>query len=172
MLRPHDIAVALQLALTPEAPYGILSKAVGISQGEAHNSVQRLTTARLLRAHHKAPNRNALMEFITAGVKYAFYAEPGSQTRGVPTAHSAPAFAGIVGQSDPVVWPTAAGKVRGAALEPLYPGAPLTARNNPDLYELLTLVDCLRIGRARERERATTMLADRLMKAEPEPQPA
>jgi hypothetical protein len=44
----------------------------------------------------------------------------------------------------------------------LYAGAPRTAKNNSALYELLTLVDALRIGRARERRLAKAMLTHAL----------
>ena len=39
-------------------------------------------------------------------------------------------------------------------LEPLYASVPGAARRNPALYDLLALVDALRIGRARERNLA------------------
>ena len=163
-LRPHDIAVALQLALTPRAPYRALAEAVGLSQGEAHNAVKRLAAARLVRDHERAVNAAALLEFLAGGVPYVFPAEPGADTRGVPTAHTAPPFGGYVGQSQSVVWPTADGRARGAAVEPLYASAPDTARRNPRLYELLTIVDALRIGRARERQHAKALLHERLLK--------
>jgi DNA-binding Lrp family transcriptional regulator len=161
-LRPHDVVVVLQLALRPQLPYAALAEAVGLSQGESHNAVKRLTAARLLRPGGRQPNRTALLEFLTSGVPYAFAAEPGPIVRGVPTAHSAPPLAAEVLDSDPVVWPSVEGQVRGASVEPLYPGAPATAQRNPDLYELLVLVDALRIGRARERQRAKAILHERL----------
>ena len=45
-LKPADVAVALQLSLTPDVPYRELAAAVGISHGEAHNAVRRLQAAR------------------------------------------------------------------------------------------------------------------------------
>lgn len=164
-LRPHDIAVVLQLVLTPRAPYQALAEAVGLSQGEAHNAVKRLTAARLVRSGERDVNTAALLELLVGGVPYVFPAEPGSETRGVPTAHSAPALAGNIGESANVVWPSADGHVRGAALEPLYAGAPTTARRNPRLYELLAIVDTLRIGRARERQHARALLQERFLEA-------
>lgn len=56
-LKPQDIAVALQLLLTPGATYAQLV------------------------------HRAALLEFLGAGVAYAFPAEAGAESRGVPTAH-------------------------------------------------------------------------------------
>jgi len=167
-LRPHDVVVALQLAVAPTMSYGALAEAIGLSKGETHNAVKRLTAAKLLSSHTRKPNRQALLEFIVGGVPYAFAAELGPPTRGVPTAHSAPLLAAEILESDPVVWPSMEGEARGASIQPLYPGAPSTARRNPDLYELLTLVDALRIGRARERQRAKALLHDRLAAANPD----
>lgn len=161
-LRPHDVAVALQLLLSPGLAYRELSHAVGISQGEAHNSVKRLIASRLAR-EDRAVNSHALHDFVVSGVPYAFSATLGPETRGIPTAHSAPPFADELSDDNPIVWPSASGKVRGASVTPLYPGAPATARLNPPLYELLAAVDEVRIGRARERERAKSFLRERIL---------
>jgi hypothetical protein len=134
-------------------------------RGRAHNVVKRLIAARILQADQRKPNTIALLEFLSSGVPYAFPATLGPLTRGVPTAHSAPPLAGEILESEPVVWPSVKGHARGASVEPLYRGAPETALRNPDLYHLLALVDSLRIGRARERQRAKTMLHDRMMRA-------
>lgn len=45
-LRAHDVAVALQLCLSPGLSYRALAEAVGLSQGETRNAVQRLVAAR------------------------------------------------------------------------------------------------------------------------------
>ena len=161
-LRAHDVAVALQLCLTPGLAYRALAEAVGVSQGETHNAVQRLMAARLVRSDTREVNRSQLLDFLIGGVPYAYAVSLGAETRGVPTSHAAPPLKASFPDADAVVWPSADGKVRGAAVEPLYPAAPATARHNPDLYELLALVDALRIGRARERQRARAELRERL----------
>jgi hypothetical protein len=161
-LKPADVAVALQLSLTPDAPYRALAEAVGISHGEAHNAVQRLQTARLLRAGSRSVKTEALLEFLFGGVPYAFAVTPGAEMRGVPTAHAAPPLATDFIAADAYVWPSVEGQVRGASLEPLYAGAVKTATTNPTLYELLALVDALRAGRARERQRARDYLRRRI----------
>jgi hypothetical protein len=51
----------------------------------------------------------------------------------------------------------------GLTISPLYPTVPAAARHDPMLYELLALVDALRVGRAREQTLAREMLARRLM---------
>ena len=50
------------------------------------------------------------------------------------------------------------GEVWGATVEPLYAGAPTTARDDARLYELLALVDALRLGRPQERRVAIELL--------------
>jgi hypothetical protein len=47
----------------------------------------------------------------------------------------------------------------GLSLIPLYPSVPLAANlDNPQLYELLGLVDALRVGRIREQQLAAIVL--------------
>jgi hypothetical protein len=56
-------------------------------------------------------------------------------------------------------------RLRGQSLVPLYPAAPRLAGRVPDLYDLLTLVDAIRVGRARERSRAAALLRAKLVPA-------
>lgn len=161
-LRPGDVAVALALALRPAQAFVPLAEGVGISLGEAHNAVRRLRAARLLRPDERRPAARALLDFVVSGVPYVFPGVLGPDARGVPTAWSAPPLAEAFRGADAVVWPSGAGTMRGQSLTPLYPGAPALARARPDLYELLALVDALRIGRARERGLATAQLRKRL----------
>jgi hypothetical protein len=160
-LRPADVAVALELALRPGQGLVPLATAVGISLGEAHNAVSRLRRARLLRPDERRVVASALADFLVHGVPYAFPGELGAQVGGVPTAHAGPPLAKVF-RGDPVVWPSVDGTVRGDSLVPLYPAAPRLAGRVPDLYELLTLVDAIRVGRARERTRAAALLRERL----------
>ena len=104
-------------------------------------------------------NRRNLAEFALHGAKYAFAPERLPAGPGVPTSHSAPAFAGVFAEGlDPLVWPDAHGTVRGEGLLPLHPCVPGAALRDPLLYELLALFDALRAGRARERGMAITRL--------------
>lgn len=161
-LRPNDVAVALQIALTPSQPFSVLAGAIGLSIGEVHNAVKRLAQARLVSPRERRAIRPALLEFLTAGVPYAFPAELGPETRGVPTAYAAPPLSERISSGSAVVWPSADGEVRGQSVTPLYPAAVKTAKHNGALYELLTLADALRIGRARERRLAKELLRSRL----------
>jgi hypothetical protein len=106
-----------------------------------------------------------LEEFLVHGIKYAFPAEKGGMTRGMPTASAAEPLNLKMTQEDPVpVWPFEQGSRRGYAFSPLYRRAPQAALKDHDLYELLALVDALRDGGARERELAKHALSVRLKK--------
>lgn len=100
-----------------------------------------------------------LAEFAVHGAKYAFAADRLPAAVGVPTSHSAPAFAGVFAPgSDDWVWPHPNGTARGQGLEPLHPSAPFAAMQDVKLYEMLALFDALRVGRARERGMALKRL--------------
>jgi hypothetical protein len=104
-------------------------------------------------------NRHNLAEFALHGAKYAFAAERLPAGPGVPTSHSAPAFAGVFAPGhEPLVWPDAHGTVRAEGLLPLHPCVAGAALRDAALYELLALFDALRAGRARERGMASTRL--------------
>jgi hypothetical protein len=84
----------------------------------------------------------------------------------MPTAHAAPPLSAQISSEDlPPVWPDPKGTVRGLALKPLYRTVPKAAKSDPKLYELLALVDALRMGRARERKLAEEGLKHRLSQA-------
>jgi hypothetical protein len=161
-LRPLDVVVALHVALRLDTRYEAIAGALGISVSQAHRSVRRLEDASLAVPGSRKVNRSALKEFLLHGVRYAYYAVLGPETRGIPTAHSAPPLAGDIVAADHVVWPAAAGGTRGAALLPLYPGAVGLPERSPELYEALALVDALRVGRVRERKLAAGILEARL----------
>lgn len=63
------------------------------------------------------------------------------------------------------MWPYAKGTTRGYSLAPLYPTVPQAAAKDAQLYELLSLVDAIRDGRARERNLAAKELQARLQRA-------
>ena len=105
------------------------------------------------------PHSHNLAEFALHGAKYSFPAVKLPLVVGVPTSHSAPAFAGVFapGSTD-FVWPHPNGSMRGVGVEPLHPSVPFAAMQDAKLYELLALFDALRIGKARERGMALERL--------------
>jgi hypothetical protein len=168
-----------------EWTYAKLGQELAISPSHAYASISRAQAAHLLDlaslqpptrparqwrvsgarfAPLPTPNRNNVKEFLIHGVKYAFPVERGGETRGIPTAEAASPLSRHFPQdfSLPPVWPYAEGTVRGLAFSPLYSSVPEAALRDPKLYELLTLVDAIREGRAREREIAIRELTARL----------
>jgi len=168
VLKPQDLLVVLKLWVGRERPwtYPLLAQELGVSLSEVHGAVKRAAQAGFLLEPGlaQAPNPLALREFLVHGAKFAFPAERGGMTRGIPTAHAAPPLKAEILTDDepPPVWPHPEGTERGAAFEPLYPAAPMAALRDPVLYEMLALLDAIRGGRARERQRAITLLEERL----------
>jgi len=167
MLRPVDIAVMLKLSLAgaSEKSFQSLGKDLHLSASEVHASLKRTRQSGFTSPDSpKTLNRSALLEFLEHGLRYAFPAERGELTRGVPTAHAAAPLKSALRQADdpPPVWPHVAGTTRGYSLTPLYRHAPDAALDDPALYELLSLVDALRDGRTRERVLAMKEVEARL----------
>ncbi len=112
------------------------------------------------------PIKAAVEECLISAVKYFIPAPPGAYTRGIVTGYAAPIFEKlIVLGDDPVpVWPCAEGNQRGMAFEPLYRSVPQSIIKHPDplFYEMLVLIDAIRIGRVRERSIAIKLLKEKL----------
>ena len=165
-LKPQDVLFLLKLVVLngPTSIFPAVPEALGLSKAEIHNSAKRVRSARLLPHDSWNPLRKNLLEFLVHGVKYVFPARHGSESIGMPTAYAAPPLnAQIVanGAAQPV-WPDPEGSTRGQALYPLYPSAPQAARRDPALYELLALIDAIRIGNVREQQLAESLLKARL----------
>lgn len=167
---PQDIVVLGKL-ICAGARRPVLSQLAGelrLSSSQIHLSLKRLERSRLISdaGKDRRPLLRAVEEFLIHGVKYAFPAQRGEPTRGVPTAHAAPPLNKHIssGSELPPVWPSAEGQVRGMTLEPLHKIAPAAAAKDSALYELLALIDALRDGRSRERQIAERELAARLRK--------
>ena len=171
-LKPQDIVVALKLCAYSDArvrpAFSILGNELSLSPSEVHGAIGRLRASRLLHAPpwRDRPNIAALEEFLIHGLKYAFPAEHSEVTRGVPTSYAAEPLKSEISSRDelPPVWPWPEGDTRGVGLEPLYKKVPQAALRDRKLYELLSLVDAIRDGRARERKIAERDLVERLRK--------
>lgn len=162
-----DIIVLLKLLLErSKRPYSLLSKELHISASEIHAAVRRGIAAGLIDPETRLPLRKPLEDYLLHGVRYAFPASLGGLARGIPTAYAAKPLADQISSEDlPPVWASPEGTMRGYAVEPLYSSVPEAAKSDPALYELLALVDALRIGRARERKLAEQELKLRLSHA-------
>lgn len=168
MLKPQDIAVLLTIHLMRGEKFTFASLAgrVGLSTGEAHAAVRRAALSRLALLAPASPPEvlgASLQEFLVHGLRYAFPAVQGAVSRGMPTGLAATsARSAVAEEALPPVWADAEGMQRGYAIAPLYPAAPAACRKDPRLYELLALVDAIRIGSVRERQVAIELLEQRL----------
>lgn len=170
-LKPQDVVVALKLCTyaTRRPPISVVAGDLALSPSEVHGAIKRLQGAKLVHGPemHDKPNVSFLEEFLLHGLKYAFPAEHGQVTRGIPTSYAAPPLRTEIlpGKELPPVWPWPEGSTRGTALKPLYHTAPSAALRDPGLYEMLALVDAIRDGRTRERKIAERELQKRLRAA-------
>jgi hypothetical protein len=168
VLKPQDVLVVLKLLAMGQRSwsYAWLAVQLGMSPSQLHSAVKRALAAQLAvrKGGDIIPNIRNLEEFLVHGLKYVFVPERGELTRGIPTGHAAPPLDRhfVSSTEPPPVWPEAQGNVRGVAFSPLYNLAPRAARSDPQLYELLVLVDAIRGGRARERELAIKELRKRM----------
>lgn len=169
-LKPQDVVIALKLAALRSAEWTQpgLALSLHISAGEVNHGLKRLAACHLYVSSERRIVRASLRELLVSGLRYVFPAQLGLLGDGMPTAYSAPLFAGKLrlGDEDGVVWLAsgAMASMRGRVIEPLYPSAPLAAAADPRLHELLAVADALRVGRARERALAREEL-ERLLAA-------
>ena len=167
-LKPQDILVLLKLVTLCKNPWSFNKIAVdlGMSPSEVHAAAKRALSARLAVKEDGdiRPNIRNLEEFLLHGIQYVFVPERGELNRGMPTSYAAEPMASqfLEDNEPPPVWPDPEGEVRGESFSPLYKSAPVAAKNDSALYELLALLDAVRGGRAREREIASKELQKRL----------
>jgi len=165
-LKPQDIVIVFKIISIGNASwtYSSLSSSLLISPGEIHSGVERATTAKLFVKSLRKPVIKSLEEFIIHGIKYAFPPTRGGQTRGIITSFAAPPLNEFISFSNepPPVWPYAEGKDLGFEFSPLYKTVPEASTKDFKLYELLTLTDAIREGKARESDIAVREIRNRL----------
>ena len=165
-MKPQDIVILLKLLLieSSEWRFESLAKTLHMSSSTIFLALKRAEMSGLYHKKTRTVNRTAFLEFLLFGLKYVFPVDIGKKAKGIPTAHSANPLARlIVSESDIYVWKSVFGNVRGQTIEPLYPSVPLLAFEDVQLYELLALIDALRVGKAREKQLAATLLTRKIM---------
>ncbi len=166
-LKPQDILFLLKLIALGKQNWSFNKLAVelGMSPSEVHAAAKRALAAKLAlkEGENIRPNIRALEDLLFHGIQYVFVPERGGLDRGMPTAHAAdPMDSWFMDDKEPPpVWPDPEGEVRGESFSPLYRSVPIAAKNDPNLYQLLALVDAVRGGRARERDLAKKELKKR-----------
>lgn len=166
MLKGEDIVVLLKLAGSP-ADWTVrgLEDGTSVPRSVVQRALKRLAAAGLLDERRRRVNLSQSEEFVLHGLRYVFPPVLGGEGRGTPTAWAAEPLVGHIaapkGELLPV-WPDARGDRRGLILQPLHPAAVEAARRDPELGQLLALVDALRLGDPRIRGVAIDLLSERL----------
>ncbi|WP_245731554.1 hypothetical protein [Kriegella aquimaris] len=163
-MKPQDIVVLAKLISLNDPAYTQIDLALSLemSQSEISSSLSRSTYSGLLINNGKEINRKLFFDFIKYGLAVSFPQHPGPIVRGTVTAHSAPPLDLEFISDEKYVWPYAKGQSRGQSIAPLYPTVPQAVILDTDLHELLALFDAVRVGRAREKNRALAILEQRL----------
>lgn len=166
VLKGEDILLLLKLASSDRDDWTVrdLEVATTIPKSSVQRSLERLNEAGLLKPDNRAAKIAQAEEFLLHGMRYVFPAPLGAATRGIPAAWAAEPLAAQFADSGelPPVWPHLHGPVRGQTLEPLHRTSINAAAKDPNLAELLALVDGMRAGDARVRGVASELLSDRL----------
>lgn len=165
-MRPQDVPILLQMHLLGAGNwhYADIAAALQISPAEVSESLERSRLAGLTDSMKRRVMLQSLTDFLIHGIRYVWPAVAGSKTRGIATAHSALPLSQLIASSDDgYVWPDKNGTFRGESIAPLYKTLPSVVEKNQPLYELLALIDALRIGRAREIKLAQEELKKRLV---------
>jgi len=152
-MRPQDIVILLKMITLDDRKCSIteMSDCLKISPSEISKAMERNVIAGLVSSDKTRVNKLALRDFLIYGLKYVFPPQPGNSSRGIATAHSAsPVNQKITENGENYVWKYYKGTRRGNSIVPLYDKIPKIVENQTELYEFLTVIDSLRIGKKRE----------------------
>jgi len=167
-IKPQDIAVIVKLGYLGKKSWRQIDLALELelSQGEVAKSLSRLEKLGLI--HDKKINKAACLEFLIHGLKYVFPQIMGPLTLGIATGLSClkhqEAFANGA-EGDVYVWPSIDGKIRGQMIQPLYDGLAKAALKDQKFYEMMSAIEILRMGRARERSFAEDFIKKEIRSA-------
>ena len=168
MLTPLNVLVLLKLVAKKDQAWtqAQIASELHISVSVVNKALKAAESLRLYTPRRKRVNGLQLDEVLAHGARYFLTATQGGEVRGLLTAWSAPPLSEQVLSADPLppVWPDPTGAVRGLRVEPLHPNVPLAAKEDAALYELLAILDVLRMGvGARESNLAKRALHERLI---------
>lgn len=169
MLKPQDVILAVKLFCKGKDDWSqaVLSQELVISVSEINAGLKRLSAAKLVEQHNDGRRwvviRNAFKEFLLHGIKYVFPAVKSGPAVGLVTAYHHIDYQSHFNEQPLVaVWPDAKAKTKGFAIEPLYPTVSSAAKNDPELYSWLALIDCLRDRDNEELSVAEVLLREKI----------
>jgi len=159
-MRPQDIAILLKIVMLGKNDwqYQDLARSLCISGAEVNASLNRSKLAGLIDYNRKRVNKQALYEFLEHGIQYVFPIHPGALSKGIPTAHSHPVFKDQIVSESVFVWPDINGTEIGQTIEPLFNTQVKAIKEDSALYEVLSLIEILRVGKSREKNIALQQL--------------
>jgi hypothetical protein len=164
-MKPQDLVILLKIIILQNKDWKVveLASALYLSQSEVSKALERLVFSGLLDESKRVPSKNSIYNYIVNAVKFSFPIRPGRMVKGIPTSHSAPPLKSKIVSDDKYVWPHINGTTKGESIEPLYEKAPDAALEDIKLYEMLALIDSLRVGKVREQEIAKEELKKRIL---------
>jgi hypothetical protein len=135
-----------------------------LPQAAVQRSLARLDATPAYDAARRRVSPSAVSDLLRFAIPFVAPARLGAPTRGMPTAWATPPLSDRLAGIDelPPVWPAADGDVRGLSVDPLHSAAVALARSDPWMYEMLALVDGVRLGDARIRGLSQELLGERL----------
>jgi hypothetical protein len=167
IVKPVDLLVMLGLlrpGLSADWSFRSLAEELHLPSAAVQRALSRLGETPAYDPARKRVSGSAAEDLLAHAVPFIAPAGLGAPTRGVPTAWAAAPLSERLSADGelPPVWPDAHGEVRGLAVTPLHAAATELARSDSWMYEMLALVDGMRIGDARVRELAGSLLEQRL----------
>jgi hypothetical protein len=160
-LKPVDVLVACKLYSCEEDrkdwTYASLSESLQISQSTLHASVLRCVRAQILATTSLRVHRPRLADMVAVAAPLFFYPERGGLAKGMITA-TVPEAAAL---RLPFVW-AGHGNVAGVEVSPVHPSAPHACADDQRLYEILSLLDVLRVVGGSAAEKATSIMRRRI----------
>ncbi len=163
MLRPSDMYVLAGLAVNDDRNWTLrgLAGQLHVDHTLVHRALDRSDAVGLYLPGPRTVNVGELEQLIVYAARFIAPVQLGELVAGVPAAWAAEPIASLVRQSGddpPPVWPSATGRVRGQAFEPLHPAAIAAAPASPSLAGLLAAIDTLRTRDPRLRAIAESAL--------------
>jgi len=159
-MKPQDILVLAKIIAKGKKPWQgqDLAAELCISKSEISESLNRSRYARLLDFSKQKVNSAAFLEFLAHGIRYVYPAVIKGRQKGFLTAFSAAPLNKRIVSKTAIIWASENGTAFGESIEPIYPAVVRAIQKDKVLYELMSLIEAIRIGRVREIEFAKNEL--------------
>lgn len=156
-LKPQDTLLVLKYwslkQVGHEASVRSIAEFIGISASEVSKGTKRLAVSHLVVERNGGvfAETTALLEWLSYGVRYAYPPESIGYGRGMATSWNCPVLKSeMMPPIPPLVWPTSGGNTEGILVKPFHDSIPFAASQDENLYRVLSLIEAIRGGKARE----------------------